>query len=84
MAKILYFSKPNYILIHETRVYYYFASYGITENQHFQNEKILKDKYGNAILLTLSPTFPSKKVNKWIESLDKNDKEKYKIIIVDR
>ena len=84
MTKILYFPKSNYILIHETKTYYYFASYGIIKNQHFQNEKFLKNKYGNAVLLTLSPTSPSKKVNEWIENLNKNDKEKYKIIVVDK
>ena len=81
MAKILYFFKPEYILIHETKLYYYFASYG----KHLQNKNFLINKYNkSAVLFEPTPTFPSKKVNEWIEKLGRENREKYKIIVIDK
>jgi len=83
MAKIIYL--PNYRLIHETKKYYYFASYGITSTQHNANKKFLIKKYNiSACLYQLTPTFPGKKVNEWINSLDTTIKEKYKIIRIEK
>lgn len=85
MAKILYFFKPECILIHETKLYYYFASYGITRSQHLQNKKFLINKYNkSAALFEPTPTFPGKKVNEWIENLGRENREKYKIIVIDK
>ena len=83
MDKIIYF--PNYKLIHETKKYYYFASYGMIPKQHNANKKFLIRKYNmSAFLYELTPTFPGKKVNEWINSLTEENKEKYKIIRVDK
>ena len=82
MNKIIYF--PNYKLIHTTKKYYYFASYGTTLAQHTINKNFLMKKYGSAILYGLTPTFPGKKVNEWINSLNTIEKEHIKIICVDK
>ena len=83
MNKVLYF--PNYKLIHETKKYYYFASYGMTPEQHNANKKFLIRKYNMpACLYELTPTFPGKKVNEWINSLDITTKENYKIISIEK
>ena len=83
MNKIIYF--PNYKLIHETKKYYYFASYGMTPAQHNTNKKFLMRKYNmSAFLYELTPTFPGKKVNEWINSLDTTIKKSCKIISIEK
>ena len=79
MSKIIYF--PIYKLIHETKTYYYFYSYGQSDIQHKQTEKFLKNKYNKpTICLNLTPSFPGKKVNEWIRSINPKERIKYKII----
>ena len=79
MSKIIYF--PIYKLIHETKTYYYFYSYGNLNIQHEQTKKYLEKRYNkSAFLLNLSSSFPGKKVNEWVNSINKKDREKYRII----
>ena len=83
MNKILYF--PIYKLIHETKTFYYFYSYGDFNIQHEQAKKYLAKKYNKPVaLFSLSSSFPGKKVNEWVNSINKENREKYRIIQIEK